>query len=82
MESNPSSENETNTEHNEELLELPGSAHAKIPLFLKITYVFLPLWGLLWLYLYWNGSSGALDGGSWQGLQEAANTTYVEDQKN
>jgi hypothetical protein len=36
----------------------------------------LPLWGLLSLYYFWNGSSGWFDRGTWKQLQIAANTTF------
>jgi hypothetical protein len=53
-----------------------ASAEAKVPLWLKINYILWPLWGLVWFYLYWNGSHGWLDRGYWQQLQRAANTTF------
>jgi hypothetical protein len=55
----------------------PGiaSMDARIPSWLKWVYVTLPIWGLISLYLYWNGSHGWLDRGYWQQLQKAANTT-------
>ena len=52
-----------------------ASAHGKIPRWLWFFYILMPLWGLVWLYIYWNGSVGWLDNGSWQLLQRAANTT-------
>lgn len=66
-------------EHHE--LELYGddriaSLNAPIPLWLKLTYLLLPFWGLICFYLYWNGSAGWLDRGYWQQLQEAAQTTF------
>ncbi len=51
------------------------SADAKIPQWLKWVYIIMPIWGLLWFYLYWNGSEGWLDRGYWGQLQKAANTT-------
>ncbi|HRD56259.1 MAG TPA: hypothetical protein PLC42_07690 [Parachlamydiaceae bacterium] len=65
----------------EEHLETYGdpriaSLDAPIPGWLKLTYVILPIWGIIVWHLYWNGSSGWLDRGSWKELQEAANTTY------
>ena len=50
--------------------------HAKVPLFLIITYIVLPIWGLAMAYIYWNGSIGWLDRGYWHQLQIASNTTY------
>lgn len=48
---------------------------APIPLFLKLTYILLPLWGLLTLYYFWDGSTSSwLDGRHWKALQEAAGT--------
>lgn len=65
---------------NEEETEFYGdpgiaSNNAKIPAWLKWVYYTLPFWGILTLYLYWNGSSGWLDRGYWHQLQNAANTT-------
>lgn len=51
------------------------SSHGKIPLWLWCFYLLMPLWGIVWLYIYWNGSHGWLDNGYWQQLQRAANTT-------
>lgn len=55
----------------------PGisSKDAKIPNWLKWVYFTLPIWGVISLYLYWNGSHGWLDRGYWQALQKAAHTT-------
>lgn len=64
------------TEKNE-LYEAPiPSYDAKVPLWLKLTYLILPIWGIFCFYLYWNGSAGWLDRGYWQQLQRAAGTTY------
>lgn len=52
------------------------SGHAPILKWLKWVYIFVPFWGLVCLWLYWNGSSGWLDPGYWNQLQKAANTTY------
>lgn len=52
------------------------SANAAVPLFLKWTYIILPIWGILTFAYYWNGSRGWLDRGYWEQLQRAANTTY------
>lgn len=65
----------------EEHLETYGdqgiaSLDAKVPGWLKLTYIILPIWGLFMWYFYWNGSHGFLDRGSWKELQQAANTTY------
>lgn len=62
-------------------LELYGddriaSKDAKVPNWLMFTYIFWPLWGIVWFWLYWNGSWGWLDRGYWHELQEAANTTF------
>lgn len=56
----------------------PGivSGDAKIPLWLKVTYIILPIWGIIWFALYWNGERGWLDRGYWIQLERAANTTY------
>jgi len=52
------------------------SNNAPIPKWLKFLYYTLPFWGILWFALYWNGSWGWLDRGSWSELQRAANTTF------
>ncbi len=52
-----------------------ASADAKVPGWLKWSYIILPIWGFIWLFLYWNGSVGWLDRGYWQQLERAANTT-------
>jgi hypothetical protein len=56
----------------------PGieSHNAQVPIFLKWTYLLLPIWGIIAFYLYWNGSSGWLDRGYWRQLQNAAKTTF------
>ena len=55
--------------------EIPSN-DAKVPGFLKLTYLLLPIWGVLCLYYYANGSHGWLDRGYWHELQRAANTTF------
>lgn len=55
------------------------SADATVPLWLKCVYIIMPIWGIIWFILYWNGSSGWLDRGYWGELQKAANTTYITD---
>ena len=50
----------------------------KVPTFLKWTYLILPVWGLIWGYLYWDGSAGWLDRGYWQELEAAAKTTFTK----
>lgn len=52
-----------------------ASYDAKVPSFLIFTYLVLPIWGIAMLYVYWNGSIGVLERGSWHQLQVAANTT-------
>jgi hypothetical protein len=52
------------------------SADAKVAPWLKITYITLPIWGIIWFYMYWNGTTGWLDRGYWEQLQRAANTTF------
>lgn len=55
--------------------EVPQFAKNKTPLFLKLTYILLPLWGILWFILYWNGSKpDFLNPGHWAELQKIANT--------
>lgn len=58
-----------------------NSGHAPIPRWILIIALILPIWGVVSLYVYWNGSSGWLDRGYWQQLQRAANTTYPYDQQ-
>lgn len=52
-----------------------ASKDANVPTWLKWVYITLPFWGILTLYVYWNGSHGWLDRGYWKQLQIAANTT-------
>lgn len=52
------------------------SRDAKIPGWLKLIYLTLPIWGIIWLFLYWNGVHGWLDRGYWLQLEKAANTTF------
>ncbi len=64
----------------EEEIELYGdpgiaSMDAKVPRWLILTYIILPIWGIFTFAIYWNGSWGWLDRGYWQELQMAANTT-------
>ena len=60
-----------------------SSRDAKVPLFLKLTYILLPIWGLVTFYIFCNGSVGWFDRGYWHELQIAANTTFpIEDQDN
>ena len=47
---------------------------SKIPKFLLLTYLTLPIWGLITLVYFWNGSVGWFDRGYWHELQIAANT--------
>jgi|APSaa5957512535_1039671.scaffolds.fasta_scaffold633806_2 hypothetical protein len=58
-----------------EIKEIPDT---KVPKFLKLLYLILPIWGIIWFFLYWNGSNGYLDRGHWRELQEAAKTTFQE----
>lgn len=53
-----------------------ASAHGKVPIFLLINYIIWPIWGIIWFFLYWNGSWGWVDRGHWEQLQRAANTTF------
>lgn len=66
---------------NEEEIEFYGdpniaSYDAKIPRWLTWAYMILPIWGIIWFMIYWNGSIGWSDPDHWQGLQRAANTTF------
>lgn len=67
--------------HEEKKIEEYGdegirSDDAKIPRFLVWTYILLPIWGIITLYIFWDGSIGWFDRGAWQQLQIAANTTF------
>ena len=53
-----------------------ASADAKIPRWLWLTYISLPIWGIIWFFLFWNGTWGWHDRGYWAELQKAANTTF------
>jgi hypothetical protein len=53
-----------------------ASKDAPIPRWLKISYILLPIWGIICLYVFFNGSHGWLDRGYWNQLQRAALTTY------
>lgn len=55
-----------------EITELVGT---KVPHFLKLVYLLLPLWGIIWWLYYWDGSDGFLDRGYWKQLQAQARTT-------
>ncbi len=48
-----------------------------IPKFLMAIYIVLPIWGILWWSLYWDGSQGFLDRGFWSELEKAAGTRKV-----
>jgi hypothetical protein len=53
-----------------------ASGHAPPPKWLIVSNTFFTIFGLVCLYLFWNGSFGWLDRGYWSQLQRAANTTY------
>ena len=68
-------------------IELYGDAgissyDRKVPTFLKWVYVILPIWGVLTWHVFWNGSVGWFDRGSWKELQIAANTTFPIENQN
>jgi len=48
----------------------------KVPRFLLFVYLILPIWGIIWFALYWNGATGWIDPGHWFALEKAANTTF------
>lgn len=54
----------------------PESNNAPVSRWLLLVYATLPIWGLVTLFFFWNGSTGWFDRGGWKNLQEAANTTY------
>lgn len=71
------------TEHREIYGDTGIISHdAKIPKFLILTYLVLPVWGLASLIYFWNGSTGWFDRGYWHELQIAANTTFPIENQN
>jgi hypothetical protein len=60
-----------------ELYGDPGIAtyDEPVPKFLKLTYITLPIWGVISFMIFYNGSVGWFDRGYWHELQVAANTT-------
>ena len=54
--------------------EIMEYANTKIPSFLKWVYLICPIWGIFWMYTFWDGSAGWLDRGYWYELEESANT--------
>ena len=69
---NMKNENEIESYGEEGISSYEGS----IPRWLMLTYILLPIWGVIWFYYFWNGSYGWLDRGYWNQLQRAANTTF------
>lgn len=68
-------------QESEEHIEIYGdsgiiSKDAKVPRWLLLTYILLPIWGICSWYYFFNGSHGWLDRGYWNQLQRAALTTY------
>jgi hypothetical protein len=55
---------------------VPQSGHLPLHPLLKLLYIVVTLVGLFGLIYYINGSRGVLDRGYWQSLQEAAGTTF------
>lgn len=54
-----------------------ASGNAKVSGWLKFNYILWPIWGIVWFYLFWNGSTVPwFDRGYWNELQKAANTTF------
>jgi|GEM_PF-5053842 len=51
----------------------------KVPQFLVVAYLFWPIWGIMTLYFFWNGTplNGWFNGGYWHELQVAAKTTFL-----
>lgn len=68
--------NTENIDEPQDEYSIPQSDDAPIPGWLKLTYILVPIWGFLILFLYWNGSVGWLDRGYWHQLQQASNTVY------
>ena len=55
----------------------PGEAHRDIPKWLLIFYWTLPIWGVIWFFVFLSGNdSSFLDRGAWSELQESALTTW------
>lgn len=52
------------------------SKDKKVPGWLKLSYLILPIWGIIWMFLYWNGASGWIDRGHWNQLEKVANTQF------
>lgn len=70
---------EANNSHEEmELYGDPGIAsyNNRVPRWLLWTYFSLPIWGIVVLVIFFNGSLGWFDRGYWRELQIAANTTF------
>jgi len=67
-----------------ELYGDPGIASfdARVPKFLMILYIVMPIWGFFTFYYFWNGSLGWFDRGYWHQLQIAANTTFPIENQN
>jgi hypothetical protein len=70
-------------EHEDDHVVLYGdeyikSYHGIVPTWLKYQYALWIVAGMVWFFLYWNGSWGYLDRGSWQQLQRAALTTFPQ----
>jgi hypothetical protein len=56
--------------------EYISSYDHRVPKWLKLTYIILPIWGVITWFYFFNGSHGWLDRGYWSQLQRAANTTF------
>ena len=84
----PAEQKQIDNSHSEdgelELYGDPGIAtyDAKVPKFLIFNYIFWPIWGIITLYFFWNGSIGWFDRGYWHELQIAANTTFPIENQN
>lgn len=71
------------SEENKEIAEIEiygdsgiVSHNNPVPNWLLLTYLALPIWGIVILYIFFNGSIGVFDRGYWGPLQQAANTTF------
>ncbi len=53
-----------------------ASLDKPIPRWLILTYILLPIWGIISWVVFFNGSYGWLDRGYWNQLQKAALTTF------
>ena len=56
--------------------EIQEYVNTKVPRWLFVIYIILPIWGLYTLWAFLDGSHGWLDRGYWEELQVASKTTF------